>query len=287
MKKTRILSGIVSLAVTLNYAISGYYASTVAYVQDDTDYIDYRYVGTEHAYDPLAELEAEENEKRFRETADIAGNKIAFSVIERRTAGEEAGYDLSETYKKYSLYNLSKVYESANDSYSSDGISDYEVFYEACTYSDDVWGIVDEMIEDENINSAEPVFIWNKASAGEPVEVSAEEFARETHYSLLETKTVWNSLKNSTAPGKGAVVAVIDTGVDYTHKDLAENIWVNSGEIPDNGVDDDGNGYVDDIHGINAVTGTGDPMDDHGHGTHVAGVIAMSAGNGGGVGLAY
>ncbi|MDO4862675.1 MAG: S8 family serine peptidase [Ruminococcus sp.] len=287
MKKSRILSGIVSLAVTLNYAISGYYASAVAYVQTDTDYIDYRYVGTEHAYDPLAELETEENEQRFRESADIAGNKIAFSVIESRTKGEETRYDLSGIYQKYRLYNLNKVYETANDSYSTEGAEAYEVFYEACTYSDDVWSIVDEMLEAENIISAEPVFIWNKASVGEPVEVSADEFARETHYSLLETKTVWNSLKNSDTPGKGAVVAVIDTGVDYTHKDLAENIWVNSGEIPDNGIDDDGNGYVDDVHGINAVAGTGDPMDDHGHGTHVAGVIAMSAGNGGGVGLAY
>ncbi|MBR5684282.1 MAG: S8 family serine peptidase [Ruminococcus sp.] len=105
--------------------------------------------------------------------------------------------------------------------------------------------------------------------------------------SCFETEKVWKSLKNSRSPGKGAIVAVIDTGVDYNHKDLAANIWTNPGEKPNNGIDDDENGYVDDVHGINAITGSGDPMDDHGHGTHVAGAIAMTAGNGGGIGLAY
>ncbi len=69
------------------------------------------------------------------------------------------------------------------------------------------------------------------------------------------------------------IVGVIDTGVDYTHQDLAANIWNNPGEIAGNGIDDDGNGFVDDIHGINAITGTGDPMDDHDHGTHCSGTI--------------
>lgn len=82
-------------------------------------------------------------------------------------------------------------------------------------------------------------------------------------------------------------MAVIDTGVDYTHKDLADNIWVNEGEIPGNGIDDDGNGYVDDVYGVDFVEGDSDPMDEHGHGTHVAGIIAMTPGNGGGVGVAY
>lgn len=81
------------------------------------------------------------------------------------------------------------------------------------------------------------------------------------------------------------VVAVIDSGIDYTHPDLANNMWVNSGEIPGNGIDDDQNGYIDDVHGIN-TTGSGasgDPYDDNGHGTHVAGVIGASANNGIGV----
>lgn len=80
------------------------------------------------------------------------------------------------------------------------------------------------------------------------------------------------------------VVAVIDSGIRYDHQDLAANMWKNLAEL--NGIpnyDDDGNGYVDDIYGINAINGTGNPMDDRGHGSHVAGIIGARGNNGVGV----
>lgn len=83
------------------------------------------------------------------------------------------------------------------------------------------------------------------------------------------------------------VVAVIDTGVDYNHVDLRDNIWTNTGEIPNNGVDDDGNGYVDDVRGWDCVNEDNNPIDDNGHGTHVSGIIAAENNNIGTVGVAF
>ena len=85
-----------------------------------------------------------------------------------------------------------------------------------------------------------------------------------------------------TTGSPGVIIAVVDTGVDYTHPDLSANIWKNPRESL-NGRDDDGNGYVDDIRGWNFVLKSNDPMDDNGHGTHCAGTIAAVGNNGIGI----
>ncbi|MDD5450068.1 MAG: S8 family serine peptidase, partial [Candidatus Omnitrophica bacterium] len=106
---------------------------------------------------------------------------------------------------------------------------------------------------------------------------------------LIEAHNLFDTNKNGIfdtdekKPGQDVIVAAIDTGVDYNHEDIAQNIWSNSDEIPNNGVDDDENGYIDDVRGYDVVDNDNDPIDTNGHGTHVAGTISAVCNNSAGI----
>ncbi len=91
------------------------------------------------------------------------------------------------------------------------------------------------------------------------------------HVPLIDADLAWNI-----TDGSGVTIAVIDTGVNYNHADLQQNIKINKNEIPNNGIDDDGNGYIDDVYGWDFALNDAIPFDDNMHGTHVAGLAASS-----------
>ena len=124
--------------------------------------------------------------------------------------------------------------------------------------------------------------IARAAQAGTTDPLTAEQWSLKSD-DAMGTETAWRQ-----TTGADVTVAIVDSGVDLGHPDLAPNLWTNPGEIPGNGVDDDGNGYVDDVHGYDFVDGDADPQDENGHGTHVAGIVGARGGNGiGGSGVAW
>lgn len=134
-------------------------------------------------------------------------------------------------------------------------------------------------------------YVMSVDTTVEAIDVSGNpHYGTQKHHHAHRIPEGWKHIqKNGKHPGGSSdvVVAVIDTGVDYNHLDLRNNIWANSAEIPANGKDDDGNGYVDDVHGWDFVGNDKDPMDDNGHGTHVAGIVAAENNKEGGIGVAY
>ena len=161
--------------------------------------------------------------------------------------------------------------------------------------SETIDAIIAKLRTDPNVEYAEPNHVAKISSLPNDPYLSTSGSWGQAYKDLwghwaINAPSAWG-----TSTGSGIVVAVIDTGVDYTHPYIAANMWVNTKEIAGNGIDDEGNGYIDDVKGWDFVgddvanpVQSNNPVDHHGHGTHVAGTIAAVGNNGMGViGVAY
>jgi len=137
----------------------------------------------------------------------------------------------------------------------------------------DIESIVEEYKLDPNVAFAQPDYAMEvRATMNDPF------YGSLWGMEMIQAPQAWDH-----AQGEGVIVAIVDTGIQYTHEDLAANMWINPGEIANNGIDDDGNGFIDDMHGWDFVNSDNDPWDGHYHGTHVAGTVAAVGNNGIGV----
>lgn len=230
-------------------------------------------------------------QKIIRETKDedyrkaVKVKKGGFVVIRKEDKNTKP-IEEEQWYKDAKATDSEVIME--NTIKDNDGKEVKQVSYKITTEEKDIWSIVDNTNNQNAVEIAEPVYKYYTSEESVPSAEYNKGMDKQWYLKDQKLESVWGNEDYGNTAGEGTVVAVIDTGVDYNHEDLQDNIWTNSAEVSGTtGADDDNNGYVDDVHGINLIDPNETPMDDHGHGAHVAGIIAMENNNVGGVGIAY
>jgi subtilisin family serine protease/Ca2+-binding RTX toxin-like protein len=184
-----------------------------------------------------------------------------------------------------SLASASKVLgEHVRGLRSVEGLASTDTFLirTASNYNYSLPGITAMLVGIKGFASVEPNFLAWKDDTTPNDPSFADQWALHNTGQLggtvdadIDAPAAWDI---NTGSGK-AVIGVVDSGVDYNHPDLNDNMWHNPGEIPGDGIDNDGNGFVDDVFGYDFLNGDSDPLDDEGHGTSVAGIIAGEGNN--------
>lgn len=194
--------------------------------------------------------------------------------------------ELNELINAYNIYSIEKLFKHRNDVNTTDYIklsnsiltsrslhNIYEIKYPKAF---NINNIINELNLFNGVDFSEPNYYTYTANTPDDPYSNDE---NQWYLDAVNVKEAWNT----TTGDSSIIIGVIDTGVDWDHPDLQNKIWANSYEIPDNGIDDDNNGYVDDVRGWDFVNDDNNPDDDNSHGTHVAGIAAAETNNGIGI----
>ncbi len=226
------------------------------------------------------------------ETKTVPGKFIVKFKSNENEGTQVSFSQLSAVAAKYNTKKQKQVFAVAKNVKLKQKLNLNNVYVFETDKSADIWKIVKELNNDPGVEYAEPVYLSEiESEPNDPL------YPQQYHFPQISAPSAWDIQQSST----NVIIGIIDTGVDWDHEDLESNIWNNPGEIPDNGIDDDGNGYIDDVRGwdfVRGVSGTEDwqaaqgedgditdnnPMDFDGHGTHVAGIAGAVTNNGIGV----
>lgn len=205
--------------------------------------------------------------KGFSQTKDISADKTP--IAKTFVAGE-----IIIKYKnEHSQYNLTAAHQQ-NETIVTREFPELKLQHLKLPKGLSVSEAIRIYDQNPNVVYAQPNFIYR-------IDLTPND----TSYSSLYGMTKINApiAWDTTTGDSSIVVAVIDTGLNYNHEDLSGNVWANPGEIAGDNIDNDNNGYVDDIHGYNFSSMNGDPLDDHSHGSHCSGTIGAVGNNAKGV----
>ncbi|MDP8267248.1 MAG: S8 family peptidase, partial [Candidatus Tenebribacter davisii] len=211
-------------------------------------------------------------------------DEVELELISNRGLVETGINSLDDLNSRWQVSEMKQVFKTSEKrtenkyirTYKGETIEVPQLFniYEITVPEDtDINEAIEEYEQDPNVEFAEPnYFVYTMETyPDDPLYQDGSQW----HIDEVNAPAAWDLTTCDTTQ----VIAIIDTGVDWDHPDLDANIWNNSDEIPGNGIDDDGNGYVDDIRGWDYVNDDNDPNDDNSHGTHVAGIAAAETDN--------
>ncbi|MFQ5708834.1 MAG: S8 family serine peptidase [bacterium] len=225
-------------------------------------------------------------QKRQQDNVEYLPNVIVVKFKDRKRFTNKSGATgLATVDKLFSSYNVYELEPVVRDDQLLSSLPPSSTVGSICYvyYSGDAAapGVAQAFARDANVEYAEPKYVYRLFDTP-----NDPRFGEQTHLDVVSARPAWDVVKGEQGD---AVVAIVDGGTDIGHPDIAANLWTNPAEIPNNGVDDDNNGFVDDVHGWNFANSSNDPTglattpSSANHGTHTAGVACAVTDNGIGV----